>query len=238
MTSLRVMTYNVKRRPGNGSSVPEAALRVIAAAAPDVVALQECGEELLATLAKGLGMRAYSAPGGGRNAFLSYYPMRGIESLVLGASGRCLRADLDIGQKRIHLCNVRLDRQSSYREQITVLLGEDLLGSRRASLPTLVMGDFDYYFGWMDWTLRETLNRAVQTVFHGTFPSSFPLLARDRAYVCGGLRILSAHVVRGRSARHAATHLPLLVTVRIIDPRHYLKTEETLTVSGMETAPG
>lgn len=243
MSCIRVMTYNVGRcQRHNGIPAPAAVAQVIAAAAPDLVALQEIdcthGGDHLAALATTLGMQAYALPVVGGNAFLSYYPMRGIQSVPLGTGGCCLRGEVDIGQRRIHLCNVRIESRCRQREQYADLLGAEVLGSRRAAIPTLLVGDFGLGCGGADWQLHGSLRRAGRPLLHPTYPASFPLLSRDRIYASSELRVLDITAVRGPLARQASRHLPLLVTVRLIDPRHYLRVDAPLPAGRWESAPG
>jgi len=242
MTGLRVMTYNVN---GGGWSrkAPEVntIAQVISEAAPDVVALQgvDVGgdHDQLGLLSKLLGMRAYGVNGKRTNAFLSYYPLRGFGGYALGAAGRCLRAEVDISQKRMYLYNILIAMGEECRHQFETLLGEDLLGSHTAKAPALALGDFGPLCSALPERDSTLLQRVTNPLLHRTYPANLPLFARDRAYVQGDLRILSVEVVGGRVARRAARHLPLLVTVRIVDPRIYLEVENPLP-QGYEIAPG
>lgn len=240
MTGLRIMTYNVRRVRPHAVGL-DVVLAVLAGAAPDIVALQEIdGDDELHFLAQRLGMRPYGACGRSGNAFLSYYPLHHLESFALGEEGRCLRAELDFGQKRMHLYNVRIaGRRRLRQEQIDSLLGDDLLGDQRKGVPALILGDFaDHCRGGINWELFLALHRVSKPLVHGTYPAWLPLLTRDRAYLLGDLRVLSTEVVRTRPARRASTHLPLLLTVQITDPRHYLKIEQPFAAGKLEIAPG
>lgn len=240
MTAIRIMTYNIHGGLGaDGKVEPDRVLQVIGEGAPDIVALQEIdaasGREHLSFLAKRLGMRAYDHAGCG-NAFLSHYPLRGIRAFDL-SGGCCLRADLDVGGKRLHLINLRLDAAARHG-QMARLLGPDLLGSRSLACPVLLLGDFaDLGVGPASAYLSGHLRRARGPLWGATYPSRLPLVARDRAYLCGDLRVVDARIPRGMLARHASTHLPLILTVQICDPRAYLKLEK-LGRGRMEIAPG
>lgn len=233
------MTYNVHGcRGGDGRLDPERVLQVIGEGAPDIVALQEIGSTpehgQLAYLAKHLGMRAYDHPGCG-NAFLSYYPLRGVRSHDL-RGGCCLRADVDFSGKRLHLVNIRLAHLARHA-QIAELLGSELLGSRSLVCPLLVLGDFaDFAGGTASLALAGRLRMARRLLWNATYPARFPLLGRDRAYLCGDLRAVDARIPRYALARHASTHLPLILTVQLVDPRTYLKVEKL--GHRMEIAPG
>jgi len=239
VSTIRIMTYNVHGcRGGDGRLDPERVLQVIGEGAPDVVALQEIGSAPepghLAYLAKHLGMRAYDHPGCG-NAFLSYYPLRAVRSHDL-RGGCCLRADLDFSGKRLHLINLRL-RHAGRHGQLAELLGPELLGSRSLVCPLLLLGDFaDLGGGSASLSLAGRLRSARRLLWNATYPARFPLLGRDRAYLGGDLRVVDARIPRHFLARQASSHLPLLLTIQLIDPRSYLKVEKL--GRRMEIAPG
>ena len=239
MPGLRIMTYNVRRFCCHRDGLA-AVQAVIAASAPDIVALQEVdagGGNDLQILAGRLGMRLYVAPGG--NAFLSYYPLHHLQSFSLSETGCCLRAELDFGQKRMHFYNVRIDGARQHKEQIDSLLGEDLLGAQHLGVPALILGDFgDHRRGGINWDLLLALRRVTRPLVHGTYPAWLPLLARDRAYVLGDLHVLAIEVVRNCLARHASSHLPLLLTVEITDLRKYLKITPPFPGRKLEIATG
>lgn len=244
MNTIRIMTYQVDGCCGrDGNADPERIIEVIAEGAPDIVALQgidyhgEVGQ--LGILARQLGMTSYGEQQGGHNAFLSYYPLSGLQGYALGAHGSCLRADCNIKGKRLHLFNLCIDPTPGKRfEQINRLLGPDLLGHRSLASPTLILGDFgDLFWGAGNLNLSLTLRKARRPWWAGTYPARFPLCARDRAYLRGELRIVEASVLRSSRARHAAGHLPLILTVQVTDPRKFLRTEE-LTPKQLEVAPG
>lgn len=237
MPGLRIMTYNVRAfsHHRDGLAAIEA---VIAASAPDIVALQEvesAGNDLQA-LSQRLGMRLYVAPGRCGNAFLSYYPLHHLQSFSLCDHGCCLRAELDFGQKRMHFYNVQIDGAQQHKEQIDSLLGDDLLGAQHLGIPSLILGDFGC--GGINWDLLLALQRVTRPLVHGTYPAWLPLLARDRAYILGELRVLAIEVVRNRLARQASSHLPLLLTVEITDLRKFLKISPSFTPRKLEIATG
>jgi endonuclease/exonuclease/phosphatase family metal-dependent hydrolase len=242
VTIIRIMTYNVRRcRGADGQINPERILKVIAEGAPDIVALQEIGDqkEDLKFLSKRLGMTAYGAPLPGGNAFLSYYPLRGVQEFELGCGGNCLRADADIHGRRIHLFNLRLDTSPLYRRrQISALLGPDLLSHPSLACPLLVLGDFgDVFWGVGNMRLTFVLRKAPLPLWSSTYPSRFPVAGRDRAYLRGEISVIESSILRSAMARQASSHLPLLLTVRVADPRTYLRLEH-MNTGKMEIAPG
>lgn len=241
MPGLRIMTYNVRRFCCHRDGLA-AVQAVIAAAAPDIVALQEVdtsSDDELQILAGRLGMRFYVAPGRCGNAFLSYYPLHHLQSFSLSEHGCCLRAELDFAQKRMHLYNVRIDGAWQHQQQIDSLLGEDLLGAQHLGVPALILGDFgDHRRGGINWDLLLALRRATKPLLHGTYPAWLPLFARDRAYILGDLRVLAIEVVRNRLARQASSHLPLLLTVEISDLRKYLQIKTSFPTRKLEIVAG
>ncbi len=240
MTAIRIMTYSIQGCRGpDGRVDPSRILPVIAEGAADIVALQDvdgAGSGQLEYLAGRLGMRGFGTSG--TLGFLSYYPLRGIQEYRLGEKGRCLRADADIQGQRLHLFNIRLEPSPGRRRQIEDLLGSQLLGSPSLCCPILVLGDFaDWFWGRGNLGLSLNLRRASRPLLNATYPATFPLVARDRAYFRGELEIGDVRVVRNAGARQASTHLPLLMTVQVRDPRCYLRLEK-LARNRMEIAPG
>jgi endonuclease/exonuclease/phosphatase family metal-dependent hydrolase len=238
------MTYFVRKcRGGDGQVDPDRVAEVIAEGAPDIVALQDIGDvtepDQIDYLSRRLGMNSYSMSRRGGNAFLSYYPLKGVQEYDLGNGGSCLRADADIEGKRLHLLNLCLKfGKVERRQQIDMLLGPDLLGDRTLTCPTLILGDFsDYYWGAGNMALNIHLSKGVPSLWRGTFPACCPVVDRDRAYYRGHLRIVDSTILWSKLARKASTHLPLILTAQITDPRTYLRTEK-LNRSRMEVAPG
>jgi endonuclease/exonuclease/phosphatase family metal-dependent hydrolase len=240
VTTIRIMTYNIHGCRGGDDTVdPDRILRVIGEGAPDIVALQEVdsasGQDHLSLLAERLGMRAYGHADSD-SAFLSYYPLRGIRSFDL-RGGSCLQADLDVAGKRMHLINLRLDAAGRHG-QMARLLGQDILGSRSLVCPIIVLGDFaDLGGGPGGNFLSGRLRKVRGPLWSATYPARWPLVTRDRAYICGNLRLVDSRIPRNLLARRASSHLPLILTVQICDPRTYLKLEK-VSHGRMEIAPG
>jgi endonuclease/exonuclease/phosphatase family metal-dependent hydrolase len=243
VTTIRIMTYNVQRcRGGDERFDPDRILRVIGASAPDIAALQDVdvsqNQDQLRYLSERLGMRRYGCSRPGANAFLSYYPLKGVQEYDLSERGCCLRADADISGKRLHLFNLRLEGTSGRRRQIAKLLGPELLGNDSLICPTLVLGDFaDLWWGAGNMSLTKELRKVRRPLYSATYPARFPLSSRDRAYVRGEIRILDSVIERTPLARQASSHLPLILTVQVADPRTYLGVKK-INHNRMEIAPG
>lgn len=239
MTSIRIMTYNLRGFKGEDGRVdPRRPLQVIADGAPDILAVQEAAgvDNALTEMAERLGMRLYGGTERGV-AFLSYYPLHGVAAFDLGGGGLCLRADAEINGQRLHLFNVRF-AATHRRQQIASLLGPELLSHRSLGSPCLILGDFaDYPWSLGNLELSLALRKGRQPWWGGTYPALFPLLARDRAYLRGDIRILDASIDRSRSARQASSHLPFVLTVKVTDPRRTLKVSDSLR-KRMNIVPG
>ena len=244
MSTARIMTYFIHGcRGADGDVNPDRIVNVIADAAPDIVALQGLATtrepDVLPYLAERLGLTAYRDAGGGPFAYLSYFRLKGVQQFDLGYGGGCLRADVELGGKRLHLLNVALDSFPRFRShQVAHLLGPDLLGNPSLACPALILGDFaDYFWGTGNLELASMLRRARRPLWRGTYPACCPAFGRDRAYLRGGVRVLDASVNRSFLARQASNHLPLTLTVQITDTRRSVRLTQ-LAGGRMEAAPG
>lgn len=222
MSILRVMTYAMQEPEATGSSQ---VAHIIMAQRPELVFLQHLTDGLLESLSKETGLKAYHKFGG--CGFLSRYPISALRDCNLGHDGDCLRADLDLCGKRIHLFNVLLSCDPTHRgQQLARLFSEDMLG---VSLPcaTLIAGDFSFpLWGSGQWLLRRRLKPARHPAWGANFPSTFPLWPRDRFYLSGPLRSLAGHVVSTTESRKVSSHLPVITTLELTDTREFLKIPE------------
>lgn len=244
MSTARIMTYNVHAcRGADGEVNPDRVLNVIAEAAPDIIALQGLAvahsPDVLPYLAERLGLTAYRDATGGHLAYLSYFRLKAVQQFNLGHDGGCLRADVELGGKRLHLLNVALDSFPRFRNlQVAQLLGPELLGNPSLVCPALILGDFaDYFWGAGNLELASMLRRTRRPLWRGTYPARCPVFGRDRAYLRGEVRVLDASVNRTFLARQASNHLPLTLTVQITDTRRSVRLTP-LTGGRMEAAPG
>lgn len=244
MSTARIMTYNVHSCCGaDGEVNAERILNVIADAAPDIIALQglACKDspDVLPYLAERLGLTAYRPAAGGPLAYLSYFRLKGVQLFDLGYGGGCLRADVELGAKRLHLLNVALDSFPRFRGlQVAQILGPDLLGNPSLVCPALILGDFaDYFWGIGNLELASTLRRMRRPLWRGTYPARCPIFGRDRAYLRGEVRVLDASINRSFLARQASSHLPLTLTVQVTDSRRTVRLT-SLAGGRLEVAPG
>ena len=243
MTTLRCITYNVHSfRNSQGHFSAERIENVIARCNADVVALQEAdsvhGADPLPEMARNLGMQLFTGGPARATAFMSRTPLRGVRETHLGQGGWCIQADLDHRGKRLHLFNLQLSfTPTKRRVQFGTLLGSDLLGSPSLVCPTLILGDFADPLWWLSsFCLDRKLFQAPSPVVGATYPAPFPLLGRDRAYIRGDIRVLESRVVRTAEARKASSHLPVVLSIEVLDPGAYLLVREGRR--RMEAAPG
>lgn len=236
---VRVMSWNIHGMRGrDGKADPERVALVIEEARADVAGLQEVGAlggpgELLdpaGTLARLTGLaQAFGLtelrggfPYG--NCILSRFPLTASRSYDLSIPRRekrgCLRADVDLGGASLHVFNVHLglDRHER-RRQAAQLLSADILRDTALAYPLVLVGDFN---AWSSrsavprWIRRQLTDAAVAArTTRATFPSVFPLVRLDRAYVGPAVRVLGCSVHDTSLARLASDHLPLVVELEI-----------------------
>ncbi len=236
---VRVMSWNIHGMRGrDGKADPERVALVIEEARVDVAGLQEVGAlggpgELLdpgGTLAELTGLaQAYGLtelrggfPYG--NCILSRFPLTASRSYDLSVPGRekrgCLRADVDLGGAALHVFNVHLglDRRER-RRQAAQLLSADILRDTALAYPLVLVGDFN---AWSSrsavprWIRRQLIDAAAAThTSRATFPSAFPLVRLDRAYVGPAVRVIDCSVHDTTLARLASDHLPLVVELEL-----------------------
>lgn len=231
---MRVLSWNVHGLVGrDGRSDPDRIARVIADARPDVAGLQEVlgpdGAEAPdpgAALGALLGLASAFGPTlarGGRpygNAILSRHPITATRAYDLSVPGReprgCLRADVDVLGLRLHFFAAHLGLHGrERRRQVAQLLSADILRDAALAYPLVLVGDFN---AWSNrsavprWLRRQLVDCALAAGGEqATFPSPFPVLRLDRAYVDAAFRVRACEVVATRAARAASDHLPVLV---------------------------
>jgi len=161
------------------------------------------------------------------NAILSRLTIARAQNYDLSVSGReprgCLRADLALPDGRsLHVFDLHLGLSGGERRrQASMLLSADLLRDTALTAPMVVCGDFNLWSplpGPILRLLRTHLRDAAVEARsrRATYPSSWPLLRLDRAYVDDGVQILSCGVVNDPRTRMASDHLPLWIE---LEPR-------------------
>jgi endonuclease/exonuclease/phosphatase family metal-dependent hydrolase len=170
------------------------------------------------------------------NAILSRYKIASAQNYDLSVRGReprgCLRADLELPDGRsLHLFDLHLGLSGGERrKQAAMLLSADLLRDTALTSPMVVCGDFNLWSplpGPILRLLRLHLRdaAALARARRATYPSLWPILRLDRAYVDDGVQVLACGVVNDPRTRMASDHLPLWVE---LEPR--LATELPLAV--------
>jgi endonuclease/exonuclease/phosphatase family metal-dependent hydrolase len=167
------------------------------------------------------------------NAILSRYPIARAHNYDLSVAGReprgCLRADLTLPSgKTLHLFDLHLGLSGGERRrQATMLLSADLLRDTALTAPLVVCGDFNMWSplpGPILRLLRSHLRDAAAELRarKATWPSRFPVIRLDRAYVDAGLLVTGCGVVNDPEARIASDHLPLWVDLTPNEEAHGL----------------
>jgi endonuclease/exonuclease/phosphatase family metal-dependent hydrolase len=243
--SLRLMTYNVRQctLAGCGGAVDRVA-EVVAAAAPDVVALQEVsvadpragGVDQAAELAARLGMFAHfqlamERPGRGHygHAILSRLPFRLMRGALLpqgpagprrerrGAAWLALEDDVEVHLLATHLGLSRRERHA----QLDALLGPEWLGDPRCGPSRVLLGDLNFVPGSAEHqrvaaVLLDALRQVVPERGHlATFPSLRPLVRLDHVFVSPDLAVRRTEIVRGPGLRRVSDHLPVVVDLEL-----------------------
>ena len=161
------------------------------------------------------------------NAIVSRFPIARAKNYDLSVPGReprgCLRADLTLpGGRSLHFFNLHLGLSAGERRRQTeMLLSADLLRDTALHAPLVVCGDFNMWWpapGPIARLLRTTLRDAASVARskRPTWPSGFPLLRLDRAYVDSAVRVVACGVVNDPRSRNASDHLPLWLEVDIV----------------------
>ena len=203
--------------------------------APDIVALQECGdfrghtdrEEHPEHLAEMLGLHMAFGPNvvrNGRrygNAILSRLPILRSHNYDLSFRDKeprgALRCDLDLGSGRpLHLFCLHLGlSMGERRAQEALLLSADILRDAARADPAIVCGDFNH---WWSGTVPALVRHSIHDAAHKlgsatrTYHSKFPFFRLDRIYVDDGVNPLSLRAHRSPLATLASDHLPLVMS--------------------------
>lgn len=244
MKTFRIMSYHINRgRDASGALAPEESAEIIRAQQPDLVFLQQIGSAIgtgsVSQLAEKVGLTAYGPEAEGGCAFLSRYPLSNVQIIPIGYGCRCVRADFERADERVHLFNLSLTKDPLQRnEQIRVLLGEQLLNNPSLPCAAIVAGDFGLpFWGSGLVQLGDQLKRARLPLWRATYPSKIPLLGRDRVYFKGPIHALAGAVIMTSEARRASTHLPLVLTVETRDTRETLKLKKRTRVTANQPDP-
>lgn len=215
MTSLRVMTYNVRQLRDDRAAV----VTVLRECTPDVVALQEpprgpFGRARLAALARDAGLVPVVSGGGARTTALLARPgleltgARGMrQPWRVGRTRRGL-AYADLGGLRIvsvHLALAADERAGQVLRLLPVL----------ASVPDcLVLGDLNEQPGGASW---RRLGQHLHDLAPGagpTYPARAPRRRIDAVLGSRGVTATGARAPDGEAVARASDHRPVVVDVR------------------------
>lgn len=237
MATFRIMSYHINGfRIATGETDASLSARVIRSQMPDVVMLQQLGSPIAAgtlrDFSEMVGISAYGPDDEGACPFLSRYPLHNIQEFSLGHGGRCVRADLDLENERVHLFNLCLSFDPwQRRDQVRVLLSDQLLNNESLPCATIVCGDFTIpLWGYGQIRLAEHLRRARFPLWRANYPGNFPLWGRDRVYFRGPIKALAGTILGTAEARKASPHLPLILTVETTETRQFIKLKDRLLI--------
>jgi endonuclease/exonuclease/phosphatase family metal-dependent hydrolase len=228
---LRIATYNVHKCKGlDGRVSVKRIADVLRELKADVIALQEVFGTQAEHLASDLGM--HLAFGENRqllgdaygNTVLSTHPLRShcnIDVSVMRREQRgCLRTDVLIHERHLHIFNVHLGTAFfERREQARRLIDEAVLRSKTLEGPRIVLGDFNE---WTRGHVTQVLtNEFVSTDVRvhlrrkRTYPGIFPVMHLDHIYYDPELTVDRVALHRTRDSLVASDHLPLVADFRI-----------------------
>jgi endonuclease/exonuclease/phosphatase family metal-dependent hydrolase len=240
----RLLTYNVHRCVGTDKRLDvDRIVGVIAEHEPDIVCLQELDVGRARTgnvdqaeaIAAGLDMSFHfnaamliEAEEYG-DALLTRRPERlmrkGALPTIRGIPGLEPRgavwAAIDFDGVELNVINTHLGLvPQEQRLQAAALMGKDWIGHPDCAGPTILTGDFN----------ATSITRPYQTLCRGltdcqrqlglkptvkTFPSAFPAIRIDHAFVSPHIRITAVKAPFSPLARVASDHLPLVIDFEI-----------------------
>lgn len=223
---LRVLTYNVHKCRGlDGRTSVDRIADVLRDLDADVMALQEVMDHQAESLSTALGRsfclgenRKFRGYGYG-NVVVSRFPIVAMRNYDLSVRGReergCLRADLDLNGRVLHVFNVHLGTALiERRHQGRKLIAPELLADAAIQWPRIVLGDFNE---WTAGLATKLLRSHMQSVDVGTYlrrtrtyPGVLPFLHLDHIYYDPVLRLEKLTLCRTRKALIASDHLPLI----------------------------
>ncbi len=236
----RILTYNVHRCVGADRRLDVARVAdVIAALAPDIVALQELdvgrmrtnGVDQAHEIARRLEMAFHFHPAMKvedelyGDAILTRYPERKIKSAALPGHGRvsqleprgALWVSIEIDGREVQVFNTHLGLvPREQRNQANALVGPEWLGHPERTGPTILLGDFNVtsrseVFRTLAKTLQPARHRTLKPSRSATFPSVLPVMRIDHLFVSDDVKVLDVFAPYDRLTRLASDHLPLVM---------------------------
>ncbi|CZT33151.1 endonuclease/exonuclease/phosphatase family protein [Rhizobium sp. 9140] len=242
---LSILTYNVHSCIGTDRRMdPERVAEVIAAASPDVIALQELdvgrartgGIDQAARIANLLKMTSHFHPAlhvreeQYGDAILTALPSRLIKAGPIPSVGEtrgALWVEVMVDGRPVQIFNTHFGlRRGERRQQAETLLGDGWIGNDACrDQPIILTGDFNAIPSSVAYGLLKrrlppvsvgiSPGRAAGTRMAPTFPSRFPLLRLDHIFVSEGIETITAGPVCTPLSRIASDHLPLHAALRI-----------------------
>lgn len=215
MTSLRVMTYNIRQLKDDRAAV----VTVLRECAPDVVAVQEpprgpFGRARLRALARDAGLVPVVSGGGARTTALLARPgleptgARGMRlPWQVGRTRRGL-AMTDLGDLRIVSVHLALGAAERAGQVLRLL---PLIASAPACL---VLGDLNEQPGGRSWRRLRLHLQDLAAGAGSTFPADRPTRRIDAVLGSRGVTATRARVPDGEAVARASDHRPVVVDVR------------------------
>jgi len=235
VTPLVVVSYNIHRGVGlDRRRDLDRIAHVIGETEADVVGLQEVIREKgpgqadqAAYLARRLGMALVMGEtrvhgeGSYGNALLTRLPVLGYSRCDLSRGTweprGCLRVDLAIDDRALHVFNCHFGLALRERREQVTLLGAFIRSAGQRG-PRVLLGDFnEWHRGPVTRQLRLEFSSPMRRL-RRTHPALFPLFALDRIYWDVELEGETFHVHRSRLARVASDHLPVVARLRLRRP--------------------
>jgi endonuclease/exonuclease/phosphatase family metal-dependent hydrolase len=240
----RILTYNIHSgRGADGRLDLGRIVAVIAAEAPDIVALQEVdvgrrrtdGVDQAHELARRLGMKASFQPAlrveeeQYGDAVLTALPITRIKAGTLPGYALLPRLEprgalwvsIETGAGPVQIINTHLglvprEQQAQAKE----LAGPRWLGAEARRDPLILVGDLNATRAASAYRiLTDQLADATKQIPRrgrmATFPSRSPVLRIDHVLISPGLRVTDARVPAGPHVRSASDHRPLVVDFEI-----------------------
>ncbi len=241
----RILTYNVHRCVGTDRRLDVGRVAaVIAAEAPDIVALQEVdvgrartgGVDQAHRLAQRLGMASRF------NAALTVEEEQYGDAILTALPERLIKAGplpgyppiprleprgalwvaIEVGGVELQVINTHLGLVPREQQiQAAALAGEAWLGHKSRRDPLILIGDLNA----TSRTVAYRMLAARLTDAHGsrgarasrvaTFPSAMPVLRIDHALVSAGIRVVHLAAPVTPLARVASDHLPLVIDFEV-----------------------
>ena len=240
----RLITYNVHRCVGMDRKLDlDRVAGVIAEFEPDIVCLQELdvgrartgGVDQAAEIASKLAMSVHFHPAMRveaelyGDAILTHLPEQLIKTdalpTVAGIPGLeprgALWTRIGVSGQWINVLNTHLGLvPREQRRQAAALVGRDWLGHRDCTGPTILTGDFNATsitrpYRILAGRLEDAQRRLGLKPSVKTFPSSFPAIRIDHAFVSPEIRVTSVRSSFSPLARMASDHLPLILDFEV-----------------------